>query len=286
LSYYGFDNISSLSSNQEKNECVGLCKRYGVTPTVNWKDIPFLLRMIIAKYILDLQTQKVQNYDDLINYQKNFIDSYSNNNDTTIISFNYDDVLLDSKINFENGFDANGDLDKNLLDKAKKTIIFPHGHIRFFFYDKDTVKYYDNASQAHKCRWDNLFSIFVDATLTLTIGKKAYTYNTFITTGQHKTNGFNLEPYKTYESKMQLALKQSAELVIVGYSFNDDYVNDMLKLCLAKKITVIDCQKEQNIASFQEKIKEKCGNAFFDSTELYLKGYDKYLEENYSQSTN
>jgi hypothetical protein len=283
LSYYGFDKISSLSSAQEKNECVSLCKLYGVTPTFNWKDIPFLLRMIIAEYILCLQTQKVQNYDDLINYQKNFIDSYSNNNETTIISFNYDDVLLDSKINFENGFNANGDLDNNLLDKAQKTIIFPHGHIRFFFYNQDTVKYYDNASQADGCRWNNLFS----TTSTFTRGKQAYTHNTFITTGQHKTNGFNLEPYNTYVNKMQSALKQSTELVIVGYSFNDDYINDMLKQCPAKKITVVDCQADvylQNL--FRQKIEQKCGNAFFDSAELYLKGYDKYLEENYSQSTN
>jgi hypothetical protein len=282
LSLFKYDMVSNLMLPEEIEECESLSKTYSVQPTKYWKDIPFLLRMIIAESIIDVQKNKSPKYDVLLKYQKAFLNNVSDKDNTSIISFNYDDLLLDSFAGFETGFDSAGQFNCRQLNDARKTIIFPHGHIRFFFYDKATVKYFDNAASADCARWKNLFSKRTGETLTVAIGKNnSYTCNTFITTGQNKPNGFNLEPYNVYMEKIEKDIRQSSELVIIGYSFEDNYFNEILKTCPAKRIVIVDYKENaQKESAFKDIIKDKCGASFLDSiTDFYFKGYAKFLEE-------
>lgn len=215
----------------------------------NWVHIPFLLRMIIAEAIMNLeQNNKALNYDELMKTQHEFLKFYTESETVSIFSFNYDDILLNSvkNIGFQHGFnklDKRGRrLDIHELINAKKAICFPHGHLRFNFLDDENVECYSDAKVAHEARWENNLSMY--SPLIVTPGKFAYNFNTFITTGQTKDDSFNLMPYSFYYQKLATDLLTSKEIVVVGYSFGDVHLNRLLisflKINSKNRVLIID----------------------------------------------
>lgn len=215
----------------------------------NWKHVPFLFRMIIAEAILDLQkNHKSIEYKKLIDSQHDFLESYTEKDKASIVSFNYDDILLDSidNLGFEQGFTKGNirgrRLSVSLIYNSEKAIYFPHGHLRFNFLDDENVEYYSDSSNAHKARWQNSISIY--SPLVLTKGKFAYNFNTFITTGQTKDDSLNLLPYSFYYQKLAVDIFKSSEIILVGYSFGDEHLNRLLVSFLAvnskNKVLIVD----------------------------------------------
>ncbi|GHT24379.1 hypothetical protein AGMMS4957_17280 [Bacteroidia bacterium] len=296
LSYYGFND---KLTDDEKQNCGNLSSKYNVKPVFAWKIYPLLFRLIIAESILELQEEKhqVDSYDELIELQKNFIDSFIGKDKGTIFSTNYDDLLLNSvkDLNFELGFgtDSTDDFKRDFLKpctllNAQRAICFPHSHLRLVFIGKEDgmAHYISDSKQANDYIWANLFSTDLKQILPVTLGTKRFNFNTSsVGTGATKTDMFNFSPYFDYNEKMESDIKQCSDLIIIGYSFNDEHINKILKTCPAKKITVVDYKQGEDIGKFKDNIATKCDNISSLAT-FYLEGYDKYLKENiYSKRT-
>lgn len=215
--------------------------------------IPFLLREIIAKSIIDLQNNhRSKEYDELLSLQKDLI-SYvcQKDNKISVVSLNYDECVLKSLegLGFEKGFKTNNERYLMQLDivsfmKAQKVVYFPHGNLRFQFTDNDNITYWSNANVAERERWIGLGESGIGSTLTCLRGKFCYNYNTFISTGQTKEDGLNHLPYSIYYQRFGCDIFKSNSIYIIGYSFGDDHINRMLRsyieLSPENKIYIID----------------------------------------------
>lgn len=205
---------------------------------VEWCDIPFLLREIIAESILDLQNQyKISDFQQLIDLQHKFIEAVCNIDDeNSVMSLIYDDCVYDSQIGlgFEKGFSKIGQryLRQISIDKfmhAKKVAYFPQGHLKFQFTDNDNVTFWSDSNQANEERWNGIKGIAVGSTLSVLPGKFAYNYNTFLSTGQTKDDGLNHLPYAIYYLRLAIDLFKSDTVYIIGYSFGDEHINRLLR---------------------------------------------------------
>ena len=255
ISSYGFDK---MPMNNMMNLLISVMNT-GFRPNnpipfgVEWCDIPFLLREIIAESILDLQNQyKISDFQQLIDLQHKFIEAVCNIDDEiSVMSLNYDDCVYDSLIGlgFEKGFSK---IDQRYLrqisiDKfmhAKKVAYFPHGHLKFQFTDNDNVTFWSDSNQANEERWNGIKGIAVGSTLSVLPGKFAYNYNTFLSTGQTKDDGLNHLPYAIYYQRLAIDLFKSDTVYIIGYSFGDEHINRLLRsflqLNFQNKIIIVD----------------------------------------------
>ncbi len=255
ISSYGFDK---MPMNNMMNLLISVMNT-GFRPNnpipfgVEWCDIPFLLREIIAESILDLQNQyKISDFQQLIDLQHKFIEAVCNIDDEiSVMSLNYDDCVYDSLIGlgFEKGFSK---IDQRYLrqisiDKfmhSKKVAYFPHGHLKFQFTDNDNVTFWSDSNQANEERWNGIKGIAVGSTLSVLPGKFAYNYNTFLSTGQTKDDGLNHLPYAIYYQRLAIDLFKSDTVYIIGYSFGDEHINRLLRsflqLNFQNKIIIVD----------------------------------------------
>ena len=215
--------------------------------------VPFLLREIIAKSIIDLQNNhQSKEHDIFLSLQRDFISDICQKDDNVnIMSLNYDECVLKSLegLGFEKGFKRKDERYLMQLDivsfmNAKKVIYFPHGNLRFQFTDNDNVTYWNDANVAEHERWEGLRQGCVGSTLTYLGGKFAYNYNTFISTGQTKEDGLNHLPYSIYYQRFGSDIFNSDTIYIIGYSFGDEHINRMLRsfieLSQKNKIFIID----------------------------------------------
>ncbi len=229
-----------------------------------WRDVPFLFREIIVQSILELEyNNKVADYNALCSKQHDFIDYVSkNDNKTSLVSLNYDNVLFDSinSLGFEHCFDiipqaGNMDsFDYHKFHESDKVVYFPHGHSRFKRNSFDSIIYFDNPLEAEKSRWAGVGDNTFNSSLTLTSSLFAYNYNTFITTGQTKDAALNLSPYHAYYQRLAKDLWDSDWVYIIGYSFGDEHINRLLHSYLYSKpfanIFIVDyIQKDINLAT-------------------------------------
>lgn len=218
-----------------------------------WSDVPFLLREIIAEAILDLQNNhKHVDYQHLLNLQHNLIETVcTNDNEVSVMSLCYDDCVYDSLfgLGFENGFRPKNDnymlqMDVEKFMHAFKAVYFPHGHLKFHFTDNDNVTFWHDSNNANDERWSGLNGVAVGSTLTVLSGKFAYNYNTFLSTGQTKDDGFNHLPYAIYYQRLAIDLFKSDIVYVIGYSFGDLHINRLLRSFLKlnpnNKLFVID----------------------------------------------
>lgn len=255
ISSYGFDK---MPMNNMMNLLISVMNT-GFKPNntipfgVEWSDVPFLLREIIAESILDLQNQhKTTDFIQLIDLQHKFIEAVCIMDDEiSVMSLNYDDCIYDSLagLGFEKGFSK---IDQRYLrqidiDKfmhAKKVAYFPHGHLKFQFTDNDNVTFWSDSNQANEERWNGINGVAVGSTLSVLSGKFAYNYNTFLSTGQTKDDGLNHLPYAIYYQRLAVDLFKSNIVYVIGYSFGDDHINRLLRsflqLSTQNKIIVVD----------------------------------------------
>ena len=255
------DKISSYSmdpipSNRMMNlvQCV-LMDIMGNTrnwPGIGMQEIPFLFREIIAEAILELESNhKSGNYTQLLEKQKAFIAYAAKDEEASIISSNYDNCVPDSLLGlgFETCFKPVDSrylmqIDIHRFMNAPRVVYYPHGHLRFHFTYNDNVTYWHDSIMANNERWDGLASSAIGSTLTVTPGKYAYNFNTFITTGQTKDDSFNHLPYAIYYQRMACDIAKSDTVYIIGYSFGDDHFNRLMKSFLklkdTNKVVIVD----------------------------------------------
>ncbi len=221
-------------------------------PCIGMQEIPFLFREIIAESILELENNhKTRDYTQLLENQKAFIAYAAKDEEASIISTNYDNCVPNSLdgLGFDTCFKPIDhrylmQIDIHRFMNAPRVVYYPHGHLRFHFTDNDNVTYWRDSIMANNERWDGLASFAIGSTLTVTPGKYAYNFNTFITTGQTKDDSFNHLPYAIYYQRMACDIANSNTVYIIGYSFGDDHFNRLMKSFLklkdTNKVVIVD----------------------------------------------
>lgn len=219
---------------------------------IGMQEIPFLFREIIAEAILELErNHKSKDYEQLLKKQNAFIAHAAKDGEASIISTNYDNCVPNSLngLDFDTCFKL---VDSKYLEQidiqrfmnAARVVYYPHGHLRFNFKDNDNVSYWHDSIEANEDRWSGLDSSELVSTLTVTPGKFAYNFNTFITTGQTKDDSFNHLPYAIYYQRMACDFANSDTVYIIGYSFGDDHFNRLMKSFLklkdTNKVVIVD----------------------------------------------
>ena len=221
-------------------------------PCIGMQEIPFLFREIIAESILELENNhKTRDYTQLLENQKAFIAYAAKDEEASIISTNYDNCVPNSLdgLGFDTCFKPIDhrylmQIDIHRFMNAPRVVYYPHGHLRFHFTDNDNVTYWRDSIMANNERWYGLASFAIGSTLTVTPGKYAYNFNTFITTGQTKDDSFNHLPYAIYYQRMACDIANSNTVYIIGYSFGDDHFNRLMKSFLklkdTNKVVIVD----------------------------------------------
>jgi len=247
-----YDKISSFNFHPVQNSKIlhDILLFYGATAQniANhvWDCVPFLFRQLITEEIENLHANnKVSNYNNISQLQTNFISSISNNQTLNIFTLNYDEIIFDAinPLNFETGFNNAGRFELHRFLGSNKTISFPHGHSRFSF-DNDGILYHTNSHAANTYRLNNIATNNRTQTRYLTDSDYSYSFNTFLSTGQHKEPTFDVNPYATYYQKFASDCLQANRIYVAGYSFSDPHFNRMLinflKISSTNKIVIVD----------------------------------------------
>lgn len=272
-------------------------------------DLPFLFRCVIADIFYEIEQKRNSNYEILINKQKQFIERMKENEkeNISIVTLNYDDCIY-SSVNglLKTGYIDNPekenrqDFSGEIFLKAKYSLSFLHGSMRFF-----DSHFTNKRIEPPYLRIENVGSLKDDHR---SINIDDMSFNTFITTGKSKEQSFSHMPYSLYYHKMATdILIHCNELIIIGYSFNDEHINRLLENFLAKdsikRMIVVDKYEENVIKGPDTKlldaIQEICGGVprnwdnidelqkinnegygyLFPKILFYRKGYECFLEE-------
>lgn len=170
-----------------------------------------------------------------------------------IFTLNYDTTIEDSIVDYEDGFEKKDGEDEYCRFSAKKysenpngkiTIAHLHGSILFseprtfpFEYSiRDLVK---NKDYETACK-----NRMVAQSTPCTQAKEEYV-QPYIISGSRKTEKMIYAPYNVYLSDLTKKVLENKRLIIIGYSFGDFYLNEILSLGMAAhgndfKVVIID----------------------------------------------
>lgn len=245
--------------------------------------IPFLIREIIADYILSKEkcipvsvSMKKIEQKDFINYL------CSRDKRISLISLNYDTILFDSLLedkekgcltndithDFTNNRSFGTILDVKQLLTSDRTIIFPHGSLLFNRLGTNDITFCLNSDDAETNRWKGLDNSYPSNT---SIGRDGNNispdFNSFIVSGQNKSLSLNSKPYDTFYYKMVSSIIESNVIIIIGFSFHDEHINNLIKNALSDKsetkLLIVDYQ--ENFINNIELIKHFEKLCFFES---------------------
>ena len=271
--------------------------------------IPFLFRCVLLSIFLEAENNHSACYHNIIKKQKEFIDYYTQyDSKSSIVSLNYDDNLYQSvKGLFNTGFIKDevyknrNAFSVNEYFKSNKTICFLHGNIRFWGY-----KFMNNTIEPLSNRIQNMYKIGDEYT---PYNLNVPSFNTSLITGRDKEVIFNEQPYSAYYAKLASDILESEEIIIVGYSFNDEHLNRFLKnywsknkfkrIIIVDKIEgLIDSNHPENFNGVIDKIEQVFSTSLnYDNKEeidkvntegygylfpkilFYKNGYESFLNE-------
>lgn len=271
--------------------------------------IPFLYRCVILSIFLNAENNHSQTYKKMINKQMEFIKNYTKTDTkSSIVSLNYDDNLYQSIRKFFNTgfiedekFNNRNFFSVNEYFKANKTICFLHGNIRFWGY-----RFMNNTIESLSNRIQNIYNLKDEYTPYNSFSKS---FNITLTTGRDKELTFNEHPYSAYYTKLAVDILDSEEIIIVGYSFNDEHINRLLKnfwsenrikrIIIVDKIEgLIDSNHPENLNGVIDKIEQVFSTSLnYDNKEefdkvntegygylfpkilFYKNGYEAFLNE-------
>lgn len=191
-----------------------------------------------------------------------------------VFNFNYDTTIEDSIVDYEDGFEPMNEIQEAERFNPKKlwknernlsTINHIHGCIRYFYpgfwLNEDNIytihdlfKYKDYYTVRQK--------MLGRGQSNPTTQDHSEYYGGPIITGLRKTDKLNCIPYDFYHGHLYNCLMQNEALIIIGYSFGDLYMNNLIdRMDLLhdtnKKVVLID---------------------FWDEKEIIENRFDHYLE--------
>lgn len=196
----------------------------------SYKYLPYFYREIIAEYISNLYTKPPTCYNTMVSLQSEFLkhltEKYEN---IKLYTLNYDDCISDSivesKIDFMNGFDSVTRFNDSSYFSSRYTISYLHGHIRMVNSSRYYATMARNIDEARRNRRTNYSSPFAQHNTN----EGQDDFNVFITTGKSKDTSLNYIPYTAYYSKLAYDAFDSNTLIIIGYSFNDLHINRLIE---------------------------------------------------------
>ena len=170
-----------------------------------------------------------------------------------VFSLNYDSTIEESLNSFEDGFEACGEKDDYFRFSAKKylenldgkaSIAHLHGNILysepkafpFEYSNRDLVKNKDFETAYKNRLWSQ--------SVPHTQSKELYV-QPYIISGSRKTEKMVSAPYNVYLSDLTRKVLENKRLMIIGYSFGDLYLNEILGLGIAAhgddfRVVIID----------------------------------------------
>lgn len=211
-----------------------------------------------AAYSLEKSVMEIVNqYDSAFMEKKNSEEWYRNYwrsiRRGNVFTLNYDTTIEESVVDYEDGFEKKDGEDEYCRFSAKKysenpngkiTIAHLHGSILFseprtfpFEYSiRDLVK---NKDYETACK-----NRMVAQSTPCTQAKEEYV-QPYIISGSRKTEKMIYAPYNVYLSDLTRKVLENKRLIIIGYSFGDLYLNEILGLGMAAhgddfKVVIID----------------------------------------------
>lgn len=215
----------------------------------SWISVPLLFRQMIAEAVEQWNSKyRSSDYCNLLAKQSEFILELQQG-DLSVYSFNYDDVLpetvLKGKIPLETGF-VRDRFDSVKFLQAPSVLAFLHGHARWTR-DDCGIRNFPSISTANSWRLEHLSDSINAQAMPLVSERRAYDFNTFLTTGEDKETAFNRNPYCAYYQRIAHDLLRADTVIIAGYSFRDSHIDRMLlnflDLQSKNKVLVIDHEK-------------------------------------------
>jgi len=212
-----------------------------------WTAVPFLFRQLIAERIEEKhRCETSPRYYDLVAGLGCLLKHLSQGRDLSVVTFNYDDVLLDALssvgIVIEDGFGREYFDAQDYLN-GHSIMGFPHGHCRFVL-DGNGLRRYHSIKEANEKRLGNLYGAQIDETRYLLGGSNCYNFNTFMTSGRDKDSSFNTNPFAAYYQRLAHDLLYTKVVIVIGFSLQDAHICRLLvnyrKLRPENRILVVD----------------------------------------------
>lgn len=206
-----------------------------------WKGLSSLL----SQCQIDIM-KMINKYDEMYNVKKNsdylwYRDFWNKINGFDLFNLNYDTTIEQSVRNYNDGFVDSGDKQfqrfdpKELfVDDGKNKICHLHGcilfnHQRYKDINHDVYEYQYN--DMYKWNdYDNVEKMLQSSFGTNPSNQSGETLHVgSIITGLRKTDKVTFAPYNYYHHYLNTAILNNKSLLIVGYSFGDLYVNDLIE---------------------------------------------------------
>jgi len=219
----------------------------------SYQYLPYFYREVIADYIIKLYKTKPDCYSHLVGLQANFLCKLSTGfRNMAMSTLNYDDCITDSisqtKLRFSNGFSSETQFDNELLFNSKHTVSYLHGHIRMINTSRYFATFSRNVEDALTARRSNYASPFAIHPQDSGIIEDK---NIFLTTGKSKFNSLGIIPYSYYYHKLAFDIFDANVFFIIGYSFNDTHINQLvcnyLSINPSRILVIIDYVEKENI---------------------------------------
>lgn len=177
----------------------------------------------------------------------------SNSNNWDIFNFNYDTTIEQSLGKYQDGSINQGESfkhfnPKKMMDNSRRLskVNHPHGCISYMI-DRD-YSFPFEYKQYDLFKTTNFEEVIESVNSQIISVKNQANDNYFpspIISGKHKTDKITYQPMATYHANLQKCLMKNHKLLIIGYSFGDLYVNQLLdnmRLYHGEKfkVTIID----------------------------------------------
>ena len=231
-------NLYSISNSNKSNpisafsdfKSIPEINAFGKLRAIDSNDFITLVQYLIDKLLIefrnkcsDLQNSKPNE----INLVNNFIDKLSDKYDVSILTFNYDNILLNALKNPVTGFDINGKFNPNLILKNNNWnfIYHLHGSVHFDMLSNSNGLHEINFNPDLKSTFQqNSSGRSVDITI-----EELIVLTSSIIAGYGKSYQIQRNPYYLYLSDFGRKIYQADALLFAGYGFNDLYINNLIR---------------------------------------------------------
>lgn len=227
-------------------------------------DLNYIMPLFIQR-IMDIVNDYDQYYKNNIAKESWYRNFFCNNDaKLDVFNFNYDTTVEESLGSYEDGFepfDGVADVERfnpqKLWSNSKNlsTINHIHGCIRYFYpgmWHTDDSIYTMHDLFKYK-DYDTVRDMMIGrGQSNPTAQDHSEYYGGSIITGLRKTDKLNCIPYDFYHGHLYNCLLRNKALVIIGYSFGDYYMNNLIdRMSLLhgdnKKVVLVDYWKHEEI---------------------------------------
>lgn len=258
-----------------KNKNPNIYPHFAPFTTQNFNFQPEELRQVMRKFIMRIM-EIVNAYNEYFRNDKGaedwFRDFFKSSFKWDVFNFNYDTTVEQSLGEYEDGFEKCTDRSysifcpRKLYENAQQlsTVNHVHGCINYYYKDEPNEDMFET----------NIHDLYLypsyEEVKKKMIGRgqsnpsaqnNEQYYAGPIITGLRKTDKLNCLPYDFYHGNLYNAILRSNAMVIVGYSFGDLYVNNLINRMHAiwrgeERIVLIDKWDDSKINGYKSLLEQ------------------------------